>query len=153
MPHSSPIKHQMISEGTVCRIGPWYCRPVIFTARHKHLTRTSQIVSTCKKWHVVSPFSVRAHHELQQLLLCALVQVGLLDSHQLACGDVACHVHLAQVIEAPPCDTVTWHEVKSHRCFRRTLVNRFISRVFAAKCQPHPAQPVAGSGLTQLTAL
>lgn len=50
-------------------------------------------------------FWTAAHHELQQLLLCALVQVGLFDCHQLAGGDVACHVHLAQVIEAPPCDT------------------------------------------------
>lgn len=50
-------------------------------------------------------FWTAAHHELQQLLLGALVQVGLFDGHQLASRDVACHVHLAQVIEAPPCDT------------------------------------------------
>lgn len=46
-----------------------------------------------------------AHHELQQLLLGALIQVGLLDGHQLPARDVARHVHLTQVVEAPPCDT------------------------------------------------
>lgn len=44
-----------------------------------------------------------AHQELQELLLCALVQVGLLDGHQLPRSDVAAHAHLAQVVEAPPC--------------------------------------------------
>lgn len=45
-----------------------------------------------------------AHHQLQQLLLGALVQVGPLDRHQLAGGDVARHVDQAQVVEAPPCE-------------------------------------------------
>lgn len=46
-----------------------------------------------------------AHQELQQLFLRALVQVGLLDRHQLPGSDVAPHAHLAQVVEAPPCET------------------------------------------------
>lgn len=44
------------------------------------------------------------HHQLQQLLLGALVQVGPLDCHQLAGGDVARHVDQTQVVEAPPCE-------------------------------------------------
>lgn len=42
-------------------------------------------------------------HQLQQLLLRALVQVGPLKRHQLAGGGVAGHAHQAQVVEAPPC--------------------------------------------------
>lgn len=43
-------------------------------------------------------------HQLQQLLLRTLVQVGPLECHQLAGGGVAGHAHQAQVVEAPPCN-------------------------------------------------
>lgn len=42
-------------------------------------------------------------HQLQQLLLRALVQVGSLERHQLASGGVPGHANQAQVVEAPPC--------------------------------------------------
>lgn len=70
------------------------------------------------------------HHELQQLLLGALVQVGLFDGHRLASRDVASHVHLAQIIEAPSCDTVSRHEVNCTAIFFK----RYLTHFYAWMC-------------------
>lgn len=76
-------------------------RTSFWVLRHKSdVTLTETIKKRIR--HLSNP---AAHQELQQFFLCALVQVGLLDHHQLPSSDVAPHAHLAQVVEAPPCDT------------------------------------------------
>lgn len=54
-----------------------------------------------------------SNHELQQLLLSALIQVGLLDGNQLTCGSVAGHTDQTQVVEASPWNT---HDDDSDTC-------------------------------------
>lgn len=86
-----------------------------------------------------------SNHQLQQLLLRALIQVGPLERHQLAGGGVASHAHQAEVVEAPPCEQREESGAQSADSLDDSAWE--VTEVMA-----HPAQRGAGSGPARPTA-
>lgn len=90
-------------------------------------------------------------HQLQQLLLRALVQVGPLERHQLAGGGVAGHAYQAQVVEAPPCNQKEERGARSGESLDTAAWGW--GGLGDAEVIAHPARRGADSGLARPTAL